>query len=327
MATSTLTISCACRQITGTLDVSSSVLPLLIDFCHCHTCRHVTGQLCNSQFIAPRSSGTPSHLSITGQPIAYKTSDHLTRYFCGSCGASIYNHDSITGNENIASGILEKAEGILIFKQHTFVDDTRDGGLSSWLEGLSWTGQPEHSEKTQPASRRASRNHPTEPIDLTSTLNCYCQCRGVQFEITRPNKDSSSVSSPVPDVMVPYHSQSAQNIPYFAWWLRANGTKYFAGTCACNSCRLATGYDIQAWAFVPKTNIRQSDGKELQYTMGSLGRYSHSPGAYREFCNTCGATVFWHCDERPGIVDISAGLLDAEQEPERKIGWNGLRKE
>jgi hypothetical protein len=27
----------------------------------------------------------------------------------------------------------------------------------------------------------------------------------------------------------------------------------------------------------------------------------------------CGATVFWHCEERPGLVDVSAGLLDPEE--------------
>lgn len=40
-----------------------------------------------------------------------------------------------------------------------------------------------------------------------------------------------------------------------------------------------------------------------------MRRFESSPGVYREFCGTCGATVFWHCDERPGVVDVSVGLL------------------
>lgn len=40
-----------------------------------------------------------------------------------------------------------------------------------------------------------------------------------------------------------------------------------------------------------------------------MKRFESSLGVYREFCGTCGATVFWHCDERPGVVDVSVGLL------------------
>jgi hypothetical protein len=40
-----------------------------------------------------------------------------------------------------------------------------------------------------------------------------------------------------------------------------------------------------------------------------MQRFESSPGVYREFCKSCGATVFWHCDERPGVVDVSVGLL------------------
>ncbi|KAI4144762.1 MAG: hypothetical protein L6R39_004046 [Caloplaca ligustica] len=236
----------------------------------------------------------------------------MTRYSCGQCGASIYNHYSDTGHAHVASGIVDRAEGILVFQQHWFLADTKDGGLGSWLHGLSWAGLPE-GEKWKPTSRPAVKKDAPDSADGSELLRCHCQCRGVQFIITRPNNESSNASSPVPDVLVPYHSQSPKTIPSSAWWLRANGTEYLAGTCACNSCRLSSGYDIQAWAFVPQTNIRQLDGKELDYGMGTLKRYSHSKGAYREFCGTCGATVFWHCDQRPGIVDVSAGLLDAEE--------------
>lgn len=252
-------------------------------------------------------------MSIRGEPVAFKTSDRVTRYFCGQCGASISIHDAETGTEFIASGIVENSERILSFKEHIFVGDTKDGGLSSWIEGTSWTGWNEKSDLWKPSSHLAAEGRSERTNDRGEVLECYCQCRGVQFNITRPNEDSSNVSAPVPDVLIPYHSPLPQTKPDSTWWLRANGTKYLAGTCACNSCRLTTGADIQAWAFVPKSNIRQLDGKDLEYSMGTLKRYQHSKRAYREFCGTCGATVFWHCDERPGVVDVSVGLLDAEE--------------
>ncbi len=304
-------IACACGSITGHFHIQSSLLPIPIDFCHCDTCRHVSGQLCLQEFALPQSSG--SSLTVTGELAAYKTSDPLTRFFCGKCGASIYIDDSETGVDFISSGVVDKSEGILSFQEHIFVGDTKDGGISNWIDGPSWTGWNEKSDLWKPASNLAAEERSERTGGEDEVLKCYCHCRGVQFNITRPKRDSSQVSFPVPDVLIPFHSRSPQTNPDSTWWLRANGKKYLAGTCACNSCRLTTGADIQTWAFVPKSNIRQLDGKELDYSMGTLKRYQHSKRAYRDFCGTCGATVFWHCDERPGIVDVSAGLLDAEE--------------
>jgi len=40
-----------------------------------------------------------------------------------------------------------------------------------------------------------------------------------------------------------------------------------------------------------------------------LTTYHSSEAAVREFCPTCGATVFWHDYERPDLIDVSVGLL------------------
>ena len=44
-----------------------------------------------------------------------------------------------------------------------------------------------------------------------------------------------------------------------------------------------------------------------------LRSYESSPGVMREFCPTCGATVFWHDKHRPELIDVSVGLLDAPE--------------
>ncbi|KAL8861464.1 MAG: hypothetical protein Q9178_001988 [Gyalolechia marmorata] len=314
MAPSTLNLACACRQITGTIDLSNCSLPLDLEFCHCYNCRHSSGQLAISVFICPRAPDNgPPTLKITSkeQPVAYKATEELIRYFCGACGASVYMSIPETGDYEICSGLLDQAEGILTFTQHIFLASTKDGGMSRWIEGPGWTGWPEKSEIYQP---------PTEPAETTekpisaqeggesnekTKLKCYCLCRGVEFYITRPDQDSIKEQKP-------QHETQEQNEG--EWWLRANGTKYLAGFCACNDCRLATGYDIQAWMFAPKKNVRQLDGKEIDFTMGTLKTYSHSPGAYRDFCGKCGATVFWRSEERhKELVDISVGLLDADE--------------
>ncbi|KAL8912765.1 MAG: hypothetical protein Q9171_002304 [Xanthocarpia ochracea] len=320
MAPSTLNLACACRQITGTIDISNCSLPLDLEFCHCYNCRHSSGQLAISCFYCPRAPDNgPPTLKITSkeQPVAYKSSEELIRHFCGACGASVYISIPETGDYEICSGLLDQAEGILTFKQHIFVANTKDGGLSSWIEGPAWTGWHEQSEFFQPPTKPAETTEKSisaqegRESNEKAKLKCSCHCRGVEFYITRPDQDSTHVFFHPPEPK-PQHETQEQNEG--EWWLRANGTKYLAGFCVCNDCRLATGYDLQAWMFAPKKNIRQLDGKEIDFTMGTLKTYSHSPGAYRDFCGKCGATVFWrHEEKKEGLIDISVGLLDADE--------------
>ena len=51
------------------------------------------------------------------------------------------------------------------------------------------------------------------------------------------------------------------------------------------------------------------EAKPLDFAIASLRRYESSPGVYREFCDVCGASAFWHCEERPDLIDVSVGLL------------------
>jgi hypothetical protein len=41
--------------------------------------------------------------------------------------------------------------------------------------------------------------------------------------------------------------------------------------------------------------------------------YESSKDIWREFCRVCGATIFWHCKERPELLDVSVGLLDPKE--------------
>ena len=54
------------------------------------------------------------------------------------------------------------------------------------------------------------------------------------------------------------------------------------------------------------------NGKPLSFSTGTLKRYESAEGVRREFCRTCGATCFWHSDERPELIDVSVGLLEAD---------------
>ncbi|RAL15645.1 GFA family protein [Aspergillus homomorphus CBS 101889] len=119
---------------------------------------------------------------------------------------------------------------------------------------------------------------------------------------------------PWPDLLVPYYTHSSENTTDVKWWLREANIKYLTGTCACPSCRLASGCPIQPWAFIPKANLFDACKAPLAFGAGTMQRYESSPGVYREFCKHCGASVFWSSDQRPLLIDVSVGLLRSPEE-------------
>ncbi|ETN46930.1 uncharacterized protein HMPREF1541_01119 [Cyphellophora europaea CBS 101466] len=213
---------------------------------------------------------------------------------------------------------------------HEFIDDTVDGGLGICLTNAS--GRPAEfflqgpDAAAIPHSDYLTRvEHISKDIaagqqSCSDQLRARCHCGGVQYCIGRPTDQSRSMSAPWPDLVVPSRSGHATNKDDVKWWLRANGTKYLAGTCACRSCRLAAGVPVQTWAFVPKANLMAPDGTDFHFGLGTLTQYNSSKGNFREFCGVCGATAFWHCDERPDLIDVSVGLLRAA-EGARASSW------
>lgn len=305
----TLNLACACRSISGFVKVPSSELPLPMTLCHCNACRHITGSMYVSDIPIPAGS---SPLNINkGELGSYNVTD-VMRYFCKKCGCFIFHRNKVSNSVYICTGVLEKVEDLVELKEHEFVADTKDRGLSEWLPDVTrWEGRPWKSERLGNTTQALQPYSPSSSTSALSKLSGYCHCRGVQFDVTPPDDNLAQYSAPWPDILVPYHKRSLEPVENVQWWLCANKTKYLAGTCACNSCRLASGYDIQAWAFIPKVNVFQPNGETLDLFTGTLKRYESSKGVYREFCQNCGATVFWHSEERPHILDVSVGLLDA----------------
>ncbi|KEF58878.1 uncharacterized protein A1O9_03721 [Exophiala aquamarina CBS 119918] len=230
--------------------------------------------------------------------------------------------DRVVGLEQVSYLSLENVTA------HEFVGDTKDGGLAICLADaddrpvpffLQGPDGPRFEEVLGDPVTPTQWGEPAEMVLLqapeaanqVAELEGKCHCGGVSFRLTRPNPTSRLCSSPWPDLLVPYHSASSANPEDIKWWLCGNDTKYLAGTCACRSCRLGSGSPIQAWGFVPKANILQSNGQPLNFETGTLKQVESSAGCFREFCDTCGATVFWHCRERPELIDVSVGLLRA----------------
>ena len=315
-------LACLCRQVQARADIPRCCFPLRASVCHCNTCRHTSGLLCTTVCELPV---IPSALKVEGKTSSYKLDSTQSLVFCPGCGSSLYQMGSDVSKINIYTGVLKIGSGQVDFKDQCCMEETIDGGLASWLDlhHDDYSGKCLLHKKTAVADRSSVNEELKQSLDVTAS----CHCGGVQFIISPPSEASTQLSSPCSDLIVPFNSGPSKNEEDSKWWLRANGTRYFAGTCACRSCRLASGNDIQTWAFIPKINMRQMNGDPLEFDMGTLNEYGSSKGVYRNFCSICGATVFWHNDERPYLIDVSTGLLEAESgaRAEELLEWTTAR--
>ena len=319
-------VTCLCGKSRDSLELGSE-LPLQTTSCSCDDCRYTTGVLFLSTV---RLLAEPT---IVGTLTAYQSSERTTRYFCSTCGSHVLARRHRRDEWFLCTGSIDRvldATGPIPSLEHIveqqFIGHTRDGGLSACFATAETHGKhiqtflgapvPKYLDLTQnpPPWPSIERHCSPASVDQSGKLRAACHCGKVQYWVLRPNNASKTkCSSPFPDLLVPYYSNDSANPGNSSWWLR--GAKYFAGTCACRSCRLGSGAAIQTWAFVPKVNLSShsyGSGNEINFDyISGLQRFESSPGVYREFCNTCGATIFWHCDERPTLIDVSVGLLRA----------------
>ena len=272
------------------------------------------------------------------------------RWFCGTCGCHVFRRrlNSLDGEQEeweVATGTVEGEDALSVegkdavqFKQHVNVKDTLDGGLAVFMRDDM---ENDFTPGPSVISESSTGEEPTLPF--------ACHCGLVRFAITRPDESSVIPTSGFADLLIPYHTQDPKikNPDDEKWWLRpaapspfttaseekgtaASKRRFLAGTCTCRSCRLASGFEIQSWAFVPASNIlfslpSLSDPMPLDFpalaSYGVLKSYASSPGVLREFCPGCGATVFWHDAFRPLLIDVSLGLLRPGPTPAGKAGF------
>ncbi|KFA61529.1 hypothetical protein S40285_09617 [Stachybotrys chlorohalonatus IBT 40285] len=326
MTTPASSIRCHCGAVTQEVKFRQSAA---LTLCHCQSCRHISGVLCTSYFPV-------DGFLVSNNVRSYSCSAQLTKYFCAVCGchvAQARKGDQGTEDWGVATGTItrlgESESGT--FASHRHVEDTRDGGIARFVE-FSSQDPGQNTSSTSDNSLRRELEHSQPANEEEDTLDASCLCGRVNFFITRPDAKSHEPSRPMPDLTHPEKTTPPavkSNPSDLKWWIRGNGCKYLAGTCACQSCRLISGFDIQTWAFVPRWNIvfRVSGPDNVVYPLdfdalptNILQTYASSPGARRDFCGTCGATVFWREVSQPDVVDVSVGLLRA-REGARAEAW------
>lgn len=294
--------------------------------------------------------------------VTYWSTQYLERFFCGTCGCHVFWR-GVGPEEDIAwavaTGVIEGYAGDAgpghplegdagslpepQYGRHINVVGTKDGGLSTFL--------PDIRGRTMDDTSRWGEQGDEVIAEIGTgkqeVLPASCHCGKVSFHVTRPDRSSSVPKRGHTDLIHPYCSTPpdiAANPGDEKWWLRLprpetsssqapeaenrlKPTRYLAGACACRSCRLVSGFEIQCWAFVPRSNIflhvplRDTTDPGTTGTIspldfntlppGILKSYHSSPGVVRDFCASCGATVFWRDNPGGEVVDISAGLFDA----------------
>ncbi len=306
MSTNTITlrISCHCKHVSYTYTLPSTAFPLKSSICSCNICRHSTGLLAASYAVIP-SPDRPDVSHLT----SYASSSTLTRFFCPKCGAHVGNFEE--GEWEFATGLLDRTEGLLD-RVLMWMEDTKDGGVASWLtelpEGMKYKRMLRDRDSAEVSDEALLRMEKgaaaiigsgSGPDKDQSRLYASCHCGGIQFYITRPSEHT------------PCDKKRGK------WWLRGSGNQYLAKNDSCTSCRLVTGFELISWTYLPQQNIFSLDGSPLTLStdtsLTTLAHYDSSPGVHREFCSKCGATMFYRNDNRePQIIDIGVGLFKSE---------------
>jgi len=74
--------SCACGQV----QVETRGEPYRVGVCHCMTCRKAHGAPFNFYAVFP-----PEAVTVSGEVIAFASTEKVRRYSCRNCGAPIYS--------------------------------------------------------------------------------------------------------------------------------------------------------------------------------------------------------------------------------------------
>lgn len=304
-----ITAECLCKTHTFSTEIPRSKLPLEGNVCHCDSCRHSIGALYVVETTWPQLR---EDVNISGMK-AYQFSPNITSRFCGTCSSQMFWESAkFPSKLGVFSGCLKNIDTDIIKRvKHIYVGDTLDGGASVYLRRPNADGKeiPRYREREGEISwdwpEASSLTGLEGKLDQES-LPVWCHCKGIKLRLNRGD----------------YASKERGELP---WFVDPRTNKLLASFDACDSCRLQFGVDVVNWTFTELANISQADGGAFPKTtvelkaavdagdpsIGTLAYYKSSPDVQRYFCKVCSASVFYACDERPEIVDLAIGLLEA----------------
>lgn len=312
---------CLCKAHTFTSSVKKSELPLKAVACHCGSCRHVTGSFYYSDVAWPDPRVDLSSLR------QYHFSETLVEYYCETCGSMMFSKRTTPGAVlETFSGTLNNAPGMVEYTRHIFVGDTVDGGATPWLrrnhrDGKLLTRWKKWNTTDSRIGETLEDSWPNlatlpEPLEKVApgTTAFYCHCRGVDLLLR------SAADITAPDSELPFY-------------IDPETRKYLVTSCACESCRRASGADMFSWTYSQLSHIEfpptpdvsgsgsfpadvtalrdavSASGDSRDPRLGTLAMYKSSADVDRYHCSRCSATVFYAVSDRPKTIEIAVGLL------------------
>lgn len=322
-ATARLVCLCGAIALPGSL-VKADSFPIPSGICSCNLCRKVTGGLCTTA-VAVEDVSNDALQPFT----SYKATENITCYFCGTCGSKVLVHDRRLGWYATAGNIDRHDDqrdvvDTVELKWSMQSDDTADGGLLRRMAEISYDGMKDLKcfrgdfktellalsdvQKVWYSTRGDETKPDQETLASTDTeqhgIPLSCHCGSISLRILPATKRNPETSS-----------------TYFDRYTRDDGTKYVAKVCCCRSDRLSFGTLIVPWTYVFPECIQSPNGDHISFSSSSdystnsflrtLRSYNSSAEAKRSFCGRCGATVFYEHKNRPQIINVAPGLLDA----------------
>ncbi|KAI1757992.1 Mss4-like protein [Xylaria castorea] len=350
-----LVAHCLCQAQRFTARVPRSSLPLKAAYCHCTSCRRVTGAL-YSTYVPWPGDAAAAAIRESSSLRRYDFAPHLTLFSCGVCSSNMFVEKKTTTDDDdndppsygAQTGVLTNVDvpGLVNITNHVFLGDTLDGGASPWLCDANedgsrprlWRG-PRGQSQELPSSHHhhwpaaeAGVSRPSDDIDIP----VRCHCGGVDLVLRQPITD--------------FAARERSELP---WFVDPVSNKSRASFDACDSCRLWSGSDIYYWTFVLlnhlafpppksdsqpqqpethanfpgsslelKTAVSLADNRDPRW--GTLTFYESSPDVQRYSCSRCSACVFYASDGRPEMVDLAIGLLDSGggSRAENLLAWD-----
>ncbi|KAH8682196.1 DUF636 domain protein [Xylariales sp. PMI_506] len=303
----TVTAKCYCESAHFTLTLPKDILPLGVHLCHCSICRWTHGTLCVFHAnpptgIAPKFIAPSGLDKLTGYE--FPGSENI-RYFCSTCGCHIGDVCPRDGGWAISVSLFPQDASVFQIRTHACPDSALGGGLHDWLPKVG-----SHELKIwNPDGDAAApvRSEPEVGPNGEERLRAQCHCGGVSFTFPRP-------------------SEAVRSDPALNKFVSpVDKTKWVGCLDACDDCRLTNSSHVAAWAFIPLTLFEPKI--ELDLLIGTSKTFQSSPGVLRSFCGTCGATVFYWCDDRKNVVDLAVGILRAPEgvRAENWLTWRAGR--
>lgn len=308
--TKKLEAKCYCGSVHFTIELALSQLPLPVHLCHCSLCRYRSGAPCilhtpiapdvPREFIEPSVKENMSTYYFDGAPSGWQ--------FCSTCGCHIASLAN-DGTWVVASSIfLDHSPDKFYIKKHIYSKSAKDGGIACMLPQV---GGRQLEDQNPPEDREDAKLVEGETAfdsNRAERLRAKCHCGGVSFTISRPTEEHANDE---------FHSKYVSPV---------DKTKWLATLDICNDCRLVDGTHVIGWTFFPLAICDPPIKGDLK--IGTAKTYSSSPGVLRSFCGTCGATVFFTCEDRTlseetRVVDLATGILRAAEGPmaEKWLTW------